>query len=437
MDQKQYVQWFRNTSPYINAHRGKTLVLLLNGESLADDNLPNIIHDIATLSSLGARLCIVFGARPQIDQKLADHNIDSVIEQRLRVTSEHALPYVKDAVGSLRIQLESMLSMGLPNSPMHGADIRISSGNYITAQPIGVKDGVDFGNTGEVRRVDHQAILDDLGQGRIVIIPPLGFSPMGEVFNLPSEALATDVAKAIQADKLVLFQDSPGVMQNGKLVRELTPGKIRQLLKTNPLDPLIEVNLRSSLVALNYLSRVHLVSYQSDGALLQELYTLDGCGTLLTREPTEVLRQASIADTAGILDLIQPLEQKGVLVKRSRELLEQEIEQFTVMDWEGMIVGCSALYPYHDPDTNITWAELACVVVHPEYRGDARGEKLLAYIEQKCRARNFKKLFVLTTRTGHWFIEQGFQKAEPEQLPPARQQLYNWQRNSRILVKDI
>ena len=226
-------------------------------------------------------------------------------------------------------------------------------------------------------------------------------------------------------------------MDGDQLIRELTPAKIQRLLQKEHLDSVIEANLRSSLVALNYLPRVHLVSYQSDGALLQELYTLDGCGTLLTRAPTEVLRQASIADTAGILDLIQPLEQQGILVKRSRELLEQEIEQFTVMDWEGMIVGCSALYPYYDPETEITWAELACVVVHPEYRGDSRGEKLLSYIEKQCKKKKFNKLFVLTTRTGHWFIEQGFQKAEPEQLPPARQQLYNWQRNSRILAKDI
>lgn len=437
MEQKQYVQWFRNTSPYINAHRGTTIVLLLNGESIADPNLPNIIHDIATLSSLGAKLCIVFGARPQIEQKLSEHQIESIIQQCHRVTSDTALPHIKDAVGSIRIQLEALLSMGLPNSPMHGADIRISSGNYITAQPIGVREGVDFGHTGEVRRVDHQAILDDLSQGRIVLIPPLGFSPTGEVFNLPSEALATDVAKAINADKLILFQKEAGVIQDEKLIRELTPLKIKALLANSALEPVIEANLKSSLVALNYLSRVHLVSYQSDGALLQELYTLDGQGTLLTREPSEVLRRASISDVAGILDLIQPLEEQGILVKRSRERLEQEIEQFIVMDWEGMIVGCSAIFPYQDSDTKTTWAELACVVVHPDYRGNDRGEKLLHYVEQECQKRQYNKLFVLTTRTGHWFIEHGFQAMAPEQLPPARKELYNWQRNSLILAKTI
>jgi amino-acid N-acetyltransferase len=437
MDQKQYVQWFRNTSPYINAHRGKTIVLLLNGESIADPNLPNIIHDIATLSSLGAKLCIVFGARPQIESKLSEHQIESVIKLCHRVTSDTALPHIKDAIGSIRIQLEALLSMGLPNSPMHGADIRISSGNYITAQPVGVKEGIDFEHTGEVRRVDHQAIIDDLNQGRIVIIPPLGFSPTGEVFNLPSEGLATDVAKAIKADKLILFQKEQGVMDDEQLIRELTPVKIKALLNGKQLDPVTEANLRSSLNALNYLSRVHLVSYQSDGALLQELYTLNGCGTLLTREPSEVLRRASISDVAGILDLIQPLEKQGILVKRSRERLEQEIEQFMVMDWEGMTVGCSAIYPYHDPNTKTTWAELACVVVHPEYRGNDRGEKLLHFIEQECQQRQYNKLFVLTTRTGNWFKERGFKTIEPAQLPPTRQELYNWQRNSRILAKDI
>lgn len=437
MEQKQYVQWFRNTSPYINAHRGKTIVLLLNGESIADPNLPNIIHDIATLSSLGAKLCIVFGARPQIEQKLNEHQIESIIKLCHRVTSDTVLPHIKEAVGSIRIQLEALLSMGLPNSPMHGADIRISSGNYITAQPIGVRDGVDFGHTGEVRRVDQQAILDDLNQGRIVLIPPMGFSPTGEVFNLSSEALATDVAKAINADKLILFQKEAGVIQDGKLIRELTPLKIKTLLANASLDAVTEANLKSSLVALNYLARVHLVSYQSDGALLQELYTLDGQGTLLTREPSEVLRRASISDVAGILDLIQPLEEQGILVKRSRERLEQEIEQFIVMDWEGMIVGCSAIFPYQDPNSKTTWAELACVVVHPDYRGHDRGEKLLNYVEQECQKRQYHTLFVLTTRTGHWFIEHGFQSIAPEQLPPARKELYNWQRSSRILAKTV
>ena len=437
MDQKQYVQWFRNTSPYINAHRGKTVVLLLNGESFADNNLPNIIHDIATLNSLGTRLCIVIGARPQITARLDEHQVANEIFEGLRVTSDEALPHIKDAVGHLRLQLEALLSMGLPNSPMHGADIRVSSGNYITAQPIGVRNGKDYGHTGEIRRIDHDAILEDLDRGRIVLIPPLGYSPTGEVFNLSSENVTTEVCQAISADKLVLFQANEGVLDDQRIVRELTPLKIQKILKDDVQDEITQANLKCSLVALLHVPRVHLVSYQSDGALLQELYTLNGCGTLLTREPSEVMRQANINDVAGILDLIQPLEEKGILVKRSRELLEQEIEKFYVMDWEGMIVGCAALYTYPDASGTDLWGELACVVIHPDFRGDDRGERLLKFVEQCAKLIQLEQIFVLTTHTGHWFVEQGFAQIQPEQLPPARKELYNWQRNSRILLKRI
>lgn len=431
-----YLKWFRNSSPYINAHRQKTFVLALSGEAQAHSNFHNIIHDIALLSSLGVRLVLVYGARPQINQRLTQAAITSTFKDHKRITSEQALPHVVDAVGSLRIQIEALLSMGLVNSPMHGARIRVSSGNFVTAKPIGIINGKDFQHTGEVRRLDVAAIKKSLNEGDIVTLPCLGYSPTGEVFNLSFEEVATQTAQQISADKIVLFNAQAGLLDSQQnLIREISPqefSKGKSYADTNSTDTLNA--LRSACqVCQNNVKRAHVVSYQADGALIKELFTRDGSGTLVSQKRYEQIRQANIEDVAGILALIRPLEEEGTLVRRSREVLETEIEQFTVMERDGMVVACAALYPTED---NLS-GEVACVAVHADYRHGKRGEQLLKHLEQTAHQKGLQYLFVLTTRTAHWFIEKGFEAAPIEALPDSRKSLYNWQRNSKTFKKKL
>jgi amino-acid N-acetyltransferase len=429
---KDYLKWFRNSAPYINTHRGKTLVLMFGGEAVEHPNFANIIHDIGLLNSLGVKLVLVHGARPQIEERIRLRGIDGRFENGIRITDSETLECVKDAAGSVRAQIEALLSMGLANSPMHGSRIRVCSGNFVIAKPIGVHNGVDFERTGVVRRIDIEGINQQLEKGSIVLLSPQGYSPTGEVFNLPLEDIATKTAISLKADKLIAFSEQAGLMTDtGELIRHCDIGDVKALLTT--CDDENSSSLMRAIIQCgeNGVSRCHCISFSDDGALLQELFTRDGIGTLVSQSQYEQLRTATIDEVGGILELIQPLEESGTLVKRSRELLETEIEHFTIIVRDGMIIACAALYP--DSDSG----EVACVVTHPDYRGGNRGERLLEALERKARQLQLKRLFVLTTVTAHWFQEQGFVQASLDSLPEKKKQLYNYQRNSKVFVKPL
>ena len=434
LQQSEGIKLFRSSLPYINAHRGKTFVLMFGGEAIEDPNFANIIHDIALLASLGVRLVLVHGARPQIDERVALRAIESRFSNGVRVTDKPTLECVKDAAGSVRSQIEALLTMGLPNSPMHGAQIRVCTGNLVVAKPMGVREGVDFENTGLVRRIDTTGINDHLNDGSIVLLSPMGYSATGEVFNLSHEDVATQAAIALAADKIIVFSNYEGVYnQSGKLLRTIERPRLEEMMRDGEINT-EETVLRALITSVAAgIPRAHCVSYEKDGALLQELFTRDGAGSLVLEHHYEQLRTATIDDVGGILNLIKPLEESGALVKRSRERLENEIDQFIVIVRDGMIIGCAALYLY--PQDNC--AELACVATHSDYRGKNRGERILEAVKQRAMENGINNLFVLTTLTAHWFLEQGFQPADISMLPGAKKELYNFQRNSKVFTLSL
>ena len=435
-DDSCFVRWFRDSTPYIQAHRGRTFVVSFGGEALTDGLFANLVHDFALLNSLGIRLVLVHGARPQVEQRLNAKACQMRYVNGLRVTDANALECVKEAVGTVRVEIESLLSMGLANSPMEGARIRVASGNFIVAKPLGVREGVDFVHTGEVRRVDAEGIRLQLDQGDVVLLPPIGYSPTGEVFNLVAEEVATSVAVALRADKLVLLTEQDCVnLLDGTPIRQLTTDEAEALLEGGAaLGQESAPHVRAAVNACRRgVQRAHLINRRVDGAALLELFTRDGMGTLVSLTPFETLRQADIKDVGGILELIVPLVNQGILVKRSREHLEMDISSYSVIERDGMILGCAALHHYPQESAG----ELACLALREDYRGDNRGERLLGHVESKARGLGVSELFVLTTQTTHWFREHGFEYVEVSRLPPARQALYNPQRNSKILVKAL
>jgi len=429
---RAHIRWLRNTAPYINAHRGKTFVLMLGGEVALHENFAVIFHDIALLNSLGVRLVLIHGSRPQIAERLERAGLATSFHDGMRITDSAALEHVKDAAGSLRAQIEALLSMGLPNSPMQGARIRVCSGNFVTARPIGVVDGIDFHHTGKVRRIDVAGIRRQLEDGSIVLLSPLGYSPTGEIFSLALEDIAVQCAAAIGADKLIMFSDTEGVCDDaGKLIRQCTVGDIERLEISDPDHGSLLHAARSACLA--GVARSHIISYNNDCALLEELFTHDGSGTLVANDSYEQAREANIDDVGGIIELIQPLEQQGVLVKRSRELLETEIRRFRLLERDHRIIACAALYPFAEE----ACGEIACIVSHPDYRGGQRGQRLLEELETEARRQGLDRVFVLTTQTAHWFIEQGFVEGSRDALPERKQALYNLQRNSKVFFKAL
>ena len=435
----ELVEGFRHSVPYINTHRGKTFVIMLGGEAIEHENFSSIVNDIGLLHSLGIRLVVVYGARPQIDANLAAHHHEPLYHKNIRVTDAKTLELVKQAAGTLQLDITARLSMSLNNTPLLGAHINVVSGNFIIAQPLGVDDGVDYCHSGRIRRIGEDAIHRQLDSGAIVLMGPVAVSVTGESFNLTSEEIATQLAIKLKAEKMIGFCSSQGVTNDdGDIVSELFPNEAQARVEAQ--EEKGDYNsgtvrfLRGAVKACRSgVRRCHLISYQEDGALLQELFSRDGIGTQIVMESAEQIRRATINDIGGILELIRPLEQQGILVRRSREQLEMEIDKFTIIQRDNTTIACAALYPF--PEEKI--GEMACVAVHPDYRSSSRGEVLLERIAAQAKQSGLSKLFVLTTRSIRWFQERGFTPVDIDLLPESKKQLYNYQRKSKVLMADL
>ncbi len=433
---RSFVHLIRSAAPYVHAFRGRTFVIAFGGEVVADEQFLGVIHDLNLLHSLGIRLVVAHGCRPQVEAILQQQGIPSHYAHGVRVTDADAMDCVLEAAGQVRARIEALLSLGLANSPMAGARNRVSTGNYLTAKPMGVVGGVDMQLTGEVRRVDNEAMQQRLDDGDIVLISPIGYSPTGEIFNLTVEEVATQVAVRLEAAKLIFLMDADGVRNSRRqLISDLSTTDAEALLaKSDKMAPDVRTYLPAAIRACNNgVKRAHLISRRLDGALLLELFTRDGVGTMIASTALAHLRNATIDDVGGILGIIEPLEEQGVLVRRSRERLESEIERFVVAEYDNHIVGCAALDAF--PEEKI--GELAALAVQPDFRREGYGEALLREIEARARKLKLAELFVLTTKTAHWFLERGFRTAAVADLPQQKQALYNYQRKSQVYRKPL
>jgi len=432
-----YLDWFRNAAPYFNANRGRCLVVHFSGELLLDKIFPEFIHDLALLHSLGVKLVLVPGIRPQLDARLQAQQLDYQIFDGIRVTTAAMVPALRDAVATVMLDLQARLSMGLASTPMRGARIRVASGNYVTARPWGIRGGVDFGFSGEVRRIDHQAIHSQIDNEHMVIIAPLGFSPGGELFNLRSEDLAARVAVELKAHKLIFMAAGATVKAaGGERIGEFSLEQAQHYLQENQLaaDSAARRRFESAINACRLgVQRVHLLEMSLPGALALELYSRDGIGTMINDDGYDAVRPADSGDVAGILELIAPLEDSGVLVRREREEIESDLGNFYVEERDGVIVACALAHWFAEE----ALMELACLAVREDHRAAGRGEILLTSIEQRARRLGAKSLFVLTTQTDQWFRERGFVETELYRLPATKQNLYNAQRASKVLLKNL
>ena len=440
-----FVPWFRSVAPYIHMHRGKTFVVGIAGEAIAAGKLQNIVQDLALIQSMGVKIVLVHGFRPQVNEQLAAKGHTPRYSHGMRITDSIALDCAQEAAGQLRYEIEAAFSQGLPNTPMAGSTVRVISGNFITARPVGIVDGVDFMHSGLVRKVDVDGIMRSLDMGALVLLSPFGFSPTGEAFNLTMEEVATSVAIELQADKLLFLTEIPGIRidalgpasDDNPIDTELPLAAARQLLaeSPNPTQPTdLAFYLQHCVKACEEgVERSHILPFAVDGALLLEVYVHDGIGTMVVDEKLEELREAGSDDVGGILQLIEPFEKDGTLVKRDRTEIERDIDHYTIIDHDGVIFACAALYPYPEAKT----AEMAALTVSPQSQGQGDGEKVLKRIEQRARAMGLKSIFVLTTRTMHWFIKRGFVQVDADWLPEARKRKYNWDRKSQVLVKKL
>lgn len=440
-----FVPWFRSVAPYIHKFRNQTFVVGVCGEAIAAGKLQNLVQDLALLHSMGLKIVLVHGFRPQVNEQLLAKGHQPRYYKGHRITDPAALDAAQEAAGQLRFEIEACFSQGLPNTPMAGSKIRVISGNFITARPMGILDGVDFQHTGKVRKIDVDGMRHALETDSIVLLSPFGFSPTGEAFNLAMEEVASSIAIALKADKLLFVSEVPGIREkpqaapgeDNPIVTEMTLADARALLQNTPeAEHPTDAGfyLKYCIKACEGgVERSHIIPFAVDGSILLEIYVHDGIGTMVVDERLEEVRQATADDVGGILQLIEPFENDGTLVRRSRTEIERDIASYTIIEHDGVIFGCAALYPYPEAGTG----EMAAVTVSPHVQGQGDGEKLLRRIEQRARAMGLKSIFVLTTRTMHWFIKRGFEAVDPDWLPQARKDKYNWDRKSRVLVKKL
>ena len=431
----QFVRWFREVAPYVHDFRGKTFVVAFGGELVSDGELNTLIQDLSLLSALGVKLVLAHGSRPQVNEQLELKGYKDRFGRGTQPTSAEALECAKEAAGEIRLDIEAAFSQGLPNTPMSHAQIRVMSGNFVTARPIGIIDGVDYMHAGAVRKMDVDAIKNVINQGSIVLLSPLGFSPTGDAFNLAMEDLATSAAIALRAEKLIfLTQDHTVTETDGTVDTELAREDADALLANGNLDEDTAAFLRhASLAVKRGVARAHLVPYTLDGSVLLEIFTHDGVGTMVVEDTLDDLRPANVDDVGAIVQLIEPLEADGTLVPRGRAVVERDVEKFTVLEHDGVIYGCVSLMPYLEEHM----AEMACLIVHPEWQGSGEGDMLLRHAETRARAMGAKRLFVLTTRTSHWFVKRGFVQGGISDLPKERQAHYNRSRNSLVFIKRL
>ena len=424
---QQYIHWFREASPYIHRFRGETFVIVFDGDLVREGGMERLAHDVALLVSLGIHIVIVHGAGPQIDLSLERHHLKTTRVGGKRITNKDSLLPLREAVGAVRIEIEAALSQGTDATPMAGSRLRVVSGNFVIARPIGVIDGIDFQYTGTVRRIESEAIRKHLSAGDTVLLSPIAFSPTGEIFNLLAFEVASRTAVSLSASKLVVLGNSPEIRDGkGEIIRQISLSDVQRTPSALPLADLLTACEMG-------VPRIHLVDRNRDGALLLELFTRDGVGTLISKDPFEHIRPATLDDLVEILGIIRPLEESGVLVRRPRERIEMELDRFVVTERDRSVIGCVAFYPY--PDHGM--AEMACLAIVPGYQKEGRGDQLLAWCQKEARRLGLSRLFVLTTQSSHWFLERGFRLADIGVLPPSRKALYREDRKSQILVKDL
>ena len=430
-DTPDHIAWFRHTGPYIKAHRGHTFVVYLGNGALESPTLITLVHDLALLHSLGVKLVLVHATRSAIDAALPGDQA-APLHAGLRVTDDTTLTIASDTAAQQRVRIERLLSMGLPNTPLTGARLRIMGGNFVTAKPVGVHEGIDYQHSGEVRRIDADGVRTILNHDAIALLSPLGYSPAGELFSVSASDVAESTAVAIGADKLIFLDRYSGLQDhNGALIRQCTIDAALSLdISDDEQRRLRDAACRA---CSRGVARGHLLSFEQEGALLEELFTHDGSGTLIAQNPYEQARTADIDDIASIVELIRPLEDSGALVRRSRERLEEEIGFFSILERDGRVLACAALYPYAEDAVG----EIACVATHPDYRDAGRAEQLLNELILQAKDQSLTHVFALTTQSAHWFLEQGFETGDPDQLPVEKQRLYNWQRNATVLRRKV
>lgn len=424
---ESFVGAFREAAPYIRLLHGKTVVLAVLSPVLRSPNFAGLAQDIALLNNLGVRVVLMHGIRAFLPQ-------NAQFVRHWRVTGSDTLAEIKRCCGTVRADWEAAWAAVPRPTVQSPRRMAVASGNYILAKPLGVIDGVDMQFTGEVRRIDTEAVNRALDGGQLVLVGPLAASFSGETFNLPLPETAAQMAAALDAEKLVFLTRADGVADaQGKCCLNLSWAQAEEYAGKFAQHEDIARILPAARTALEKgVHRVQILDGTADGSLLAELFTRDGVGTSLAQNAFAHIRAAVSADIPAMLRIIRPLAQNGTLLVRSYGDLERQLGDFYVLEYDNVLCGCAALKKFSGSGA----AEISCLAVSDTVRNSGFGEMLLQSAENAARSQGISRLFALSTRTAQWFVERGFTAAALDDLPPERRRQYEDNgRHSKILCK--
>ena len=452
---------------YQSRFEGSVMVFKIDYPVTEDLGFSGLVKDLSLLAKTGFKVIIVPGAKENIDNVLKQHNIDSSdyvditdgvscdLASSVRVTSSQAIPYVEMAAFDVASRFMTFLS---------GSRVDAVIGNFVRARGLGVINGVDTGHTGTVDKIYADSLTRVLNLGMIPILPCIGWSPSGKPYNVLSDEIALAVSKELGAGKLfiVCAQSGPGVKilsipkelekrRDGSLVR-ITPLQAESIIKANSgfaesstgcsgsLDS-ESVNLKNQYLRGFKLGlkasqagvhRVHIIDGREEGSILKELYSNLGIGTMIYTDEYDSIRSIRSRDLPDILRLMEPLMQKGILIRRNSEQIQEKKKDYSVLEIDGSIRACGALHDWGEFQ-----GEIAAVATDPNYTDLGIGRKIVGFLVEKARKSRLRRVFVLTTQSQDWFESLGFTEASVESLPEQKRKVYDQNRKSKVFALEI
>lgn len=418
----------REILQYIPRFREKIFVISVDGGIVTSENFANILLDVAVLRSLNIRVVLVHGAAAQISALASEQNIEPSNLDGAGITDAATLKLALTAANRLTHEILEGLSAN---------DLRAASCNAVIAHPLGIIHGADHLFTGKVERVDVEMLQGLLGQGIVPVMPPLGFDGDGRTFRVNSDSVALELAKALNATKLIYMAMQDGLTCQGQLIRQMLVADLDALLAQhrNSFAPEILSKAQHASAACRAgVPRVHIINGRVDEALLAEVFSNEGIGTLVYANEYQQIRRAMKKDVRAIMLLTKDSVETEELVRRSRASIEKSLGDFYIFETDKNPVACVAL---HQLDQ--TKAELACLYVSPLHENQGIGRKLIQFAESKARELGMTELLVLSTQAFTYFQSKGgFAEGSPEDLPPPRREKYEQSgRNSKVLVKKL
>jgi amino-acid N-acetyltransferase len=431
---KEQVDVIRQAFGYINQFKGETFVIKLESSLVNNPLFPLLIKDVVLLHQMGINVILVPGTKDRIDEVLKKYDIKCKTVNGVRISPPDAIPLIKMAAFDVSNKIMTMLTES-------GAHAVI--GNWVRAKSIGVRNGIDFQNSGIVEKVRSDIVKKVIAEGLIPIFPNIGWSARGKPYNLSSNELAFSISVEMNAAKLFFVIDRLGILTNHYKVPKdayVTSDGVISQLKMAQAGAFLDLNVANTwdeqldLVAMAYrackggVRRVHIIDGRVEGMLLKEIFSNRGFGTMIYANQHDNIRPMGIGDVPEVLRLMQPNMEEGTLKHRDDADLEEHMDDYIVYEVDGTIHACAALHVSSDRQ-----GEIAAMVVDETYKNLGIGKRMVTFLIEHAAANKLKAVFVLTTQTSDWFSQLGFTEAKFSELPREKQKTYDKKRNSLIL----